>query len=233
MSPVPTSETITCRGLLLDLDGTLVDSTVAVGRFWNSIAKELDTDPKLILETCHGRRTIDTLRMLCPEKASWEYVREIEGRIPTIHGEGAAVINGAQAFLGGIIESEAPWAIVTSGSKPLAQGWLNKLGLPHPSQLITAESVENGKPDPACYILGLQAIGASEANDVIVLEDSPTGILAAKAAGCQVIGLVTSHTLEQVWNAKPDWVVRDLASIHILGCTDGNIRLHITELLLV
>jgi glycerol 3-phosphatase-1 len=38
----------------------------------SSIAEELNMDPELILATCHGRRTIDTLRMLCPEKASWE-----------------------------------------------------------------------------------------------------------------------------------------------------------------
>ena len=156
-------------------------------------------------------------------------VREIESRIPTIHGKGATTIIGAETFLRGVIGSETPWAIVTSGSKPLAQGWLDALGLPHPSQLITAESVENGKPDPACYILGLQAIGASRADDVIVLEDSPAGILAAKAAGCRVIGLVTSHSLEQVLNAKPDWVVRDLGSVDLVGSTDGNLRLQISR----
>ena len=160
-------------------------------------------------------------------------MREIEARIPTIHGQGATVINGTERFLRGVIESEIPWAIVTSGSKPLAQGWLDALGLPHPSHLITAESVKNGKPDPACYILGLDAIGASRASDAIVVEDSPAGILAAKAAGCRVIGLVTSHSLEQVLSTKPDWVIRDLASIDLFGCTEGNLRLQISRPLFI
>lgn len=50
------------------------------------------------------------------------------------------------------------------------------------------------KPDPSCYVLGLDRIGLAGANEnanVLVLEDSPAGIKAGKAAGCKVLGLVT------------------------------------------
>lgn len=78
-------------GLLLDLDGTLVDSTSAVNKHWNrwgqisspcvakqtkliisSVGTEIGVDPKVILQTSHGRRTIDTLKIFCPEKANWK-----------------------------------------------------------------------------------------------------------------------------------------------------------------
>ena len=94
------------------------------------------------------------------------------------------------------------------------------LDLPHPEHLITAESVENGKPDPACYALGRSRLSlASPDKQVLVLEDSPAGIRSGKEAGCKVIGVVTSHTVEQVLSAEPDWVVRDLSSVRVVGGT--------------
>lgn len=53
---------------------------------------------------------------------------------------------------------------------------------------------QSRKPDPSCYMLGLERIGQAGANqnaNVLVLEDSPAGIKAGKAAGCKVLGLVT------------------------------------------
>ena len=48
---------------------------------------------------------------------------------------------------------------------------------------------------------------------LLVLEDSPAGIRAGKEAGCKVLGLVTSHTVEQVLAAEPDWIVMDLTQV--------------------
>src|SRR5690348_5938744 len=127
-------------------------------------------------------------------------VRHIEGLLPKLHGEDAVEIPGARKLLDTLIAAKAPWAIVTSGTVPLVSGWRDRLHLPHPAVLVTAESVENGKPDPACDALGLSKLGLNktDSSEVLVLEDSPAGIASGKAAGCKVIGLVTSHTLEQV-----------------------------------
>jgi glycerol 3-phosphatase-1 len=57
-----------------------------------------------------------------------------------------------------------------------------------------------------------------------VLEDSPAGIRAGKAAGCKVLAVVTSHTVEQVLSAGPDWVVRDLASVRLVQAAGGEDR---------
>lgn len=100
------------------------------------------------------------------------------------------------------------------------QKWLRVLDLPHPEHLITAESVENGKPDPTCYNLGRTRLSlTSPDKQVLVFEDSPAGIRSGKAAGCKVIGLVTSHTIEQVLSAEPDWIVRDLSSVKLVNVT--------------
>ncbi|RYP28853.1 hypothetical protein DL767_007011 [Monosporascus sp. MG133] len=232
MSYTAPPQTLKFSGLLFDMDGTIIDSTAAVVKHWHTIGKEIGTDPEVILQTSHGRRSLDMLKLLCLEKANWEYIRHMEGLLPKLHGGDAVEIPGARALLDDLIAARAPWAIVTSGTVPLVTGWLDVLKLPHPAVLVTAESVENGKPDPACYNLGRTKLGLEGvAGDVLVLEDSPAGIKAGKAAGCKVLGLVTSHTAEQVVAAGPDWVVRDLSSVKMVQCDGSSVMLQISDAL--
>ncbi|KAM0808393.1 hypothetical protein AB5N19_08736 [Seiridium cardinale] len=223
------SERVQCSGLLFDLDGTLIDSTKAVIKHWDTVGAEIGVDPALILQTAHGRRTIDTLKVFRPEKANWKYVREMEALIPKLYGQDAVTINGARELLQAIIAVRVPWAIVTSGSNGLARGWLETLQLPHPEHLVTAESVEHGKPDPSCYRMGAEILNMSPAKTV-VFEDSPAGIRAGKAADCKVVGLVTSHTLDEIVAAGPDWVVRDLQSVKLIDYTNGMISLQFSDI---
>jgi len=162
-------------------------------------------------------------------------VQHMEALLPKHYGADAVEIPGARPLLEELISRNAPWAIVTSGTVPLVTGWLGVLNLPSPDHLITAESVVSGKPDPACYIMGRERLGlADEDKQVLVLEDSPAGIRAGKAAGCKVIGLVTSHTPEQVLSAEPDWIVKDLASVKLVSKPgDSRITLELRDGLVV
>lgn len=231
MSYTAPPQSIKFDGLLFDMDGTIIDSTAAVVKHWHTIGKEIGVDPEVILQTSHGRRSIDMLKLLAPDKANWEYVRHMEGLLPKLHGGDAVEIPGARALLDDLIAAEAPWAIVTSGTVPLVTGWLDVLKLPHPEILVSAESVENGKPDPACYNLGREKLGLAGdgGSEILVLEDSPAGIKSGKAAGCKVLGLVTSHTVEQVVAAGPDWVVRDLRSVKMIGREGKGVTLQISD----
>jgi len=65
--------------------------------------------------------------------------------------------------------------------------------------------------------------------NVLVLEDSPAGIKAGKAAGCKVVGLVTSHTAEQVLSAEPDWTVQDLESVRLILVKDGRVTIEFSN----
>jgi len=105
----------------------------------------------------------------------------MEGLLPKLHGADATEIPGARSLLDSLIARGTSWAIVTSGSIPLVTGWLGVLNLPAPEHLITAESVTNGKPDPACYLLGRERLGLASADkQVLVLEDAPAGIRSGK-----------------------------------------------------
>ena len=155
----------------------------------------------------------------------------MEGLLPKNYGADADEIPGARDLLDSVVKDSLPWAIVTSGTTPLVSGWLAVLKLPTPQHLVSAEDVENGKPDPACYVMGKQKLGLNAGDEVLVLEDSPAGIRAGKAAGCKVLAVVTSHTVEQVADARPDWIVRDLRSVRVVGYGEKGVELEILDAL--
>ncbi|KAF7185000.1 Glycerol-1-phosphate phosphohydrolase 2 [Pseudocercospora fuligena] len=202
--------------LLFDMDGTIIDSTDAIIKHWHQIGKEIGVDGDEILKTSHGRRSIDVLAILCPERANWEYVCKAEGVIPKLYGNDAVEIPGARKFLEkleglGVVS----WAIVTSGTKPLVMGWLERMKLAVPKFMVTAEEVQHGKPNPEPYLEGARRLGKSGKEDVLVFEDAPSGVRAGKAAGFKVLALATTHEVEELREAGADWIVRDLRSVRV------------------
>ncbi|PHH50153.1 Glycerol-1-phosphate phosphohydrolase 1 [Ceratocystis fimbriata CBS 114723] len=221
----------TFDGFLFDMDGTIIDSTEAIVNHWKVVGEEIGISAEVILQTSHGRRSYDMFKIIKPEIASWDYVCEIEGRIPEKWGDSAVEIPGARDLINVLIKNGAPWAIVTSGTKPLVSGWTKRLNLPEPKVLVTAESVDNGKPDPQCYLMGREKLAMADTDkQILVLEDSPAGIRSGKAAGCKVVGLVTSHTAEQVAAAGPDWIVEDLKSVAVVKNENGAVTLEFSRL---
>jgi glycerol 3-phosphatase-1 len=101
--------------------------------------------------------------------------------------------------------------------------------------LVTAEDVERGKPDQACYVLGKQKLGLHEPARVLVIEDAPAGVRAGKAAGLEVLALATTHGVEELVAAGADWIVRDLASVGVMDMDEalGSATLEIRDSLRV
>ncbi|KAJ5107439.1 HAD-superfamily hydrolase subfamily IA variant 3 [Penicillium angulare] len=219
----------TFDGVLSDFDGTIVDSTDAIVKHWHQIGAELGVDPKTILATSHGRRSIDVMQLYDKTKANWEYVNFIEGRIPQQYGSDAVEIPGGRDLLAELETAGAKWGVVTSGTSALIDGWLGVLGLARPKMLVVAQDVPLGKPDPRCYLLGREKLGLGDSTNIVVLEDAPSGIKAGKAAGFKVIALTTTHSLEKLQEAGADWIVQDLRSVSVKAIVDGRVQIEITN----
>jgi glycerol-1-phosphatase len=155
-----------------------------------------------------------------------------ESLIPKEFGHDAVEIPGARKLLTSLEHVTAPWAVVTSGTRGLVNGWLEVLKLAHPRTMVVAEDVDEGKPNPTCYLLGRQRLGLPESAQMIVVEDAPAGVQAGKSAGFKVIGLATTHTVEQVREAGADWIVRDLASVKFHHFQDGVVQIEISDALI-
>ncbi len=201
--------------LLLDLDGTLVDTEpvhrAAYRRFFEARGW---TVPDLALFT--GRRAED---VFATEPGPWTgedaraLVTEVLG-----HLDPDAVpdqVPGAAALLTAAARLRVPVAIVTSARPPwvrrLAAGPLAALG--DVAVVVTAEDVTDGKPDPAGYELACRQLGVAPA-DAVAVEDSPAGVRAAVDAGVgEVVGVTTSHEGALLTAAGASRVVEDLRAL--------------------
>jgi sugar-phosphatase len=200
---------LTCRAILFDLDGVLVDSTPAVERVWRGWAAEHELDPEYVIQWAHGRRSIETIRRVAPEMdAATENVKVERREIEDLGGVRA--IEGAADLIASIPPRR--WTIVTSATRELAQARLGYVGLPFPENAVTAEMVERGKPHPEPYLKGASILGFAPA-ECLVIEDTAAGIAAGKAAGMQVIGLTTTYPAHELREA--DVVVRSCADIRV------------------
>ena len=109
--------TLTCKAILFDLDGVLVDSTQAVERVWRRWAHAHGLDPELVLEHAHGRRSVETIRMVAPELNAEEENFKVEG-MEIADTEGIVSIPGARELLRSLPPGN--FAVVTSATRALA-----------------------------------------------------------------------------------------------------------------
>lgn len=151
-----------CKGFLFDLDGTLVDSLPVVEHSWCKWGDRFAIDHDEILSFIHGKQAITSIRHFMPGRseediqAEFRYLEQIEAT----DIEGIVALPGALALLNTLNEAGIPWAIVTSGSIPVAHARHRAAGLPMPEVFVTAEQVKHGKPAPDAYLLGAGRLSA-------------------------------------------------------------------------
>jgi sugar-phosphatase len=193
------------HAVLVDLDGTLVDSSGPVRRAWDAFAHRHGLEPEDVHRFGQGRPSQETVRLLVPDTDTAAEADALE-RAEVGDTAGVVALPGSHELLGG----RRPLAIVTSCSRALATVRLHAAGLPTPPVLVSADDVDRGKPDPACYLLGAQLLAVDPAA-CLALEDAPAGIAAARAAGARVIALRTTHSDQDLRGA--DTIVDDLSVI--------------------
>ena len=209
--------TVECAALLVDLDGTLVDSGDSVTRAWTRFALEVGRSPEEILAMCHGVRTTEVIEALDLDEPVMPAALRVESWIVD---DGAPPTPGAVELLAAL--PPTAWAVVTSSLGPTARSRFDTTELTPPQFVVTAEDVAVGKPDPACYLMAAERLGVAPA-DCVVLEDAPAGIGAGKAAGMTVIAVTTTHVPAEL--SAADFVVRDLRSLAITSASPLTIRL--------
>lgn len=203
---------VEARGLLFDMDGVLIASIGSVNRCWRTWCERNAVPQPEAVEIPHGTRAVDIVRMLKPgwdEEQVARGLREIED-LETADTAEITVLAGVRPLLKSLPLDR--WAIVTSATRRLLLARLDAAGLPLPRHVISAEAVQHGKPDPEPYLRGAEALGLAPA-DCIVVEDAPSGVAAGLAAGCCVLGVLTTHTPAQL--ARATWRIGSLADLTV------------------
>jgi sugar-phosphatase len=199
------------RAILFDMDGTLVDSTACVEHMWGTWGQRHGIALADILAISHGRLTRDTIRQIAPHLDADAEAVALDNAAVT-RGEGIVALRGARELLDTLHAHE--WAVVTSAPRLLAEARLRFAGLPIPECLIGNEDVRAGKPDPDGYLQAAARLGLRPA-DCTVIEDTPAGILAARAAGMAVIAIGTTFPESELLGAA--WVP-DFSEVRFRRC---------------
>lgn len=206
---------MTPAALLLDLDGTLVDSEPIHRASYRAFFEARGWEaPDLSLFT--GRRAED---VFATEPGPWA-----GGDALALAAEVTSLIDpeavpdpvpGAVALLAAATRLSLPVAVVTSAGpdwvRRSATGPLTALA--HVELVVTAEDVVDGKPDPTGYELACQRLGVA-AGDAVAVEDSPAGVRAAVAAGVgHVVAVTTTHDVAELTSSGAGTVVADLLAV--------------------
>lgn len=209
------TQTIHARAALLDMDGTLVDSTAVVERLWLAWAEPHGIAPETVLSVVHGRQGHQSMAIMLPERDHAINLRENEVMLANEASDvdGVIMISGADALLEAL--QTLPHAIVTSANIALMTARMRQAGLTVPALAVTAENVSASKPDPEGFLRGAELLEVAPA-DCIVFEDSGAGIQAGLAAGMRVVGVGVHAAAHQ-----PTYHVDDLTQLAIVPTDDG------------
>jgi HAD superfamily hydrolase (TIGR01509 family) len=131
----------------------------------------------------------------------------VDGMTGLVRTRGVTMMPGAAALLAELAAAGVPHALVTSAERQIMDAVLQVTGLRFPAT-VCANDITRSKPDPQPYLLAAERLGVDPGCSV-ALEDSPSGIRSALAAGCAVIavptvpppphdGLVTVSSLTEV-----------------------------------
>ncbi|RPE44325.1 sugar-phosphatase [Streptomyces sp. Ag109_O5-1] len=216
-----TATVLTARALLLDMDGTLVNSDAVVERIWRRWSDRHGLDGDEVMKVVHGRQGHASMAVLLPDRPVKQNLADNERMLAeeTADTDGVVEIPGAAAFLASL--DGLPHALVTSADVALSTVRMAAAGLPLPAVRITAESVGASKPDPEGFLKGAAELGVAPA-DCVVFEDSGAGIAAGRAAGMRVVGVGPRAAVHD-----PDAVVRDLTEVRVESVAGGLLRVHV------
>ena len=180
------NELAQCRAVLLDMDGTLVDSAPSVESAWAAWSQRNGLDPEKVLAVCHGPDAATTIRRFLPGIGPSELARHVEAHLERECADTDDVrpAAGAQELVAWLDGQRVPWAVVTNAHLRLARARLGAAGIEAPV-IVSFEDVAHGKPHPQGYLLGARRLGV-EPHSAVGVEDSAPGLAAARAAGLVV-----------------------------------------------
>lgn len=181
---------IACRGVLLDFDDTLIEAGDALCAIWSDLSPDygVQLSPQEIDHLIRGRPAKFVVDEILPsldpvrKQAFLRALEEREESYPYL------LSPGGRDFLHAAQRGGLKLGLVTSSWPKKVHQVLHRYDLDHVfSMIVTRDDVQALKPDPAPYTLAIEKMGLA-ARDLVAVEDSPSGLQSACAAGLRCIG---------------------------------------------
>jgi sugar-phosphatase len=203
--------------VLLDMDGTILNSIKATERIWGAWARRHGLDVDAFLPTIHGVQAAETIRRLGLAGVDPVAEAAVVTAAELDDVEGIEAIAGAAAFLAAL--GGLSWAIVTSAPRRLALRRIAAAGLAAPPLLVSAEDVARSKPAPDGFQLAAERLGTT-ADRCLVIEDSAAGLAAAESAGAHVLVVTATHDRPMRFDHP---AIRDYRDLVLTRAADGGL----------
>ncbi|OIV37287.1 hydrolase [Mangrovactinospora gilvigrisea] len=181
--------------IILDNDGVLVDSEPISNRILAGYLTELGhpTSYEDSLRDYMGaavHRVHDLVRERSGQRLPEDFDATLHARVFDAFARELTPVDGAPELLGTLDGLGVPYCVASSGTHQRIRVALARTGLlPHftDARIFSAEDVGRGKPAPDLFLHAAEKMGADPAR-CLVVEDSPLGVAAARAAGMDVYG---------------------------------------------
>jgi HAD superfamily hydrolase (TIGR01509 family) len=177
------------KGVLFDMDGVILDTEKLYTRFWKEAAQSLGFP--MTHEMALGMRSLSRelgerqLKEYLGEEVDYQKVRDTRIKMMTafIQENGVELKPGIQKLLDFLKEKGIKTSIATSSPLDRTKEYLSKVGLVEAfDELVSGHMVPHGKPAPDIYLYAAEKLGLKP-EECLVIEDSPTGLLAGMRAG--------------------------------------------------
>lgn len=210
---------LTASAVLLDMDGTLVNSDAVVERSWRRWAARYGLDGAYVYAISHGRQGHETMAGLLPGRSREQNLAEARelAAAEAADVDGVIPVPGASWFLAAL--AGVPHALVTSATDAIARVRMGAVGLPLPPVMVTADQVSAGKPAPEGFLKAAATLGVDPA-DCVAFEDSAAGLAAAKAAGMRTIGIG-----QRALAHKPELHAKDFTDLRLETAPGGVVHI--------
>lgn len=187
------------KAVIFDMDGVIIDSEP----FWQRAEFEVFSSLGVVLdaEFTNLTKTMTTVEVtkFWYEKFPWQSktLEEVEEmvieRVMELIEQVGGEINGIEPFIKKLKSNGFKIGLATNSPYKIIPVVLKKAGISQYFDIIfSAEFVELGKPDPAIYLMTSKELGIDPEN-CIVIEDSYSGMLAAKKAGMKVVAFTNGN----------------------------------------
>jgi HAD superfamily hydrolase (TIGR01509 family) len=190
---------MTVRAVVFDLDGLMFDTEALFHRVSSEAlaARGKEFTPE-IMQAMLGRRAAevgDALKTLAGlEEPAEDLLAEVRARFAAEVDSAVHPTPGLFALLDHLKRRGLPLAVATSSRRSYAEQLLARHGLSDRfAFILAAEDVARGKPDPEIYRRAAERFDVP-AQAMLVLEDSPAGLAAARGAGAIAVGVPHQHS---------------------------------------
>jgi beta-phosphoglucomutase family hydrolase len=205
------------RGVVFDLDGTIVDNMSLHARAFEEFTRRHELPPfdESIRARIDGKRNRDIFPILFGRELPPEDVRRFSEEKEALYRELSRgrirPLRGLERLLSLLEQRRIGIAIATSAPAENVPHTLGELGLaPRFPHVVRSDTVPRGKPHPDVFLAAADLLGVPP-SDCLAFEDAPIGVVAARAAGMSCVAITTTFSAEAfaAHGATPDATVAD------------------------